>query len=91
MINRTHASRTLAVLVASATLGASALSAGAAGAATLQPQTGPTSNVVIYTLTPTERYNVCGNSRSTTIKYIEPYGTYTVNCGNGDVDFQESR
>lgn len=87
MFSITPSRRVLAAVLATAALGASGAVTGVAGAVTRAPGNTNT-NVVIYTLTPTERDNVCGTSRSTTITYAEPYGTYTVSCSNGDVDFE---
>jgi hypothetical protein len=98
MLSLAPSRRILAAVLAVGALGASGLTTGVAGAFTRPAQLSDTqlqyvpghstTNVVIYTLTPTERDNVCGTSRQTTITYAEPYGTYTVSCATGDVDFQ---
>ena len=97
MFSLTPSRRILAAVLAVGVVGASGVTTGVAGAFTrpaqitdaqLQSTPGHQTNVVIYTLTPTERDNVCGTSRSTTITYAEPYGTYTVSCATGDVDYQ---
>jgi hypothetical protein len=101
MFSLTPSRRILAAALALGAVGATGLTTGVASAFTrpaqipdAQVQYVPghgNTNVIIYTLTPTERDNVCGTSRQTTITYAEPYGTYTVNCSNGDVDFQATK
>jgi hypothetical protein len=98
MFSLTPSRRILAAVLTVGAVAASGATTGVAGAFTrpaqipdAQVQYSPghtTTNVIIYTLTPTERDNVCGTSRHTTITYAEPYGTYTVDCASGDVDYQ---
>lgn len=97
MFSLTPSRRILAAVLAAGAVGASGVTTGVAGAFTrpaqipdaqVQYTPGHTTNIIIYTLTPTERDNVCGTSRQTTITYAEPYGTYTVSCATGDVDYQ---
>lgn len=101
MFSLTPSRRILAAVLAIGAVGATGLTTGVAGAMTrpavipdaqVQYNPGhPHTNVIIYTLTPTERDNVCGTSHSGTITYAEPYGTYTVSCDTGDVDYQAAK